>query len=266
MNPSLHPRFSLSTWQALGMALVLTIDWSDASTAATIVDTAARTTVAEAHGRHAASATTSDAATIWWDALVEATRTALDGLAVLNLTSDDIRLIELSRNEPAGGLVGFDHAGDICTALSSFHSASSDDAESLLSQFEGGSDAWQSLTGVLPTAGSTISLLSWLHRNSPEEWERLHTFTLPIGYFASRLGGGPSLSISSAMGTAAVDRQTNSWCTSLLELVDAKRDWSVALPPIASAATPIGMLSADAARTLGLPEGRPLHAGETTRP
>jgi sugar (pentulose or hexulose) kinase len=265
MNPSLHPRFSLSTWQALGMALVLTIDWSDASTAATIVDTAARTTVAEAHGRHAASATTSDAATIWWDALVEATRTALDGLAVLNLTSDDIRLIELSRNEPAGGLVGFDHAGDVCAALSSSHSASSDDAESLLSQFEGGADAWQSLTGVLPTAGSTISLLSWLHRNSPEEWERLHTFTLPIGYFATRLGGEPSLSISSAMGTAFVDRQTTSWCTSLLELVDAKHDWPVTLPPITSAATPIGMLSVDAARTLGLLEGRPLHLGETTR-
>jgi sugar (pentulose or hexulose) kinase len=247
------------------MALVLTIDGSDASTSATSVDLAARTTVAEAPGRHTASAATSDVATIWWDALVEATRTALDGLAVLNLTTDDIRLIELSRNEPAGGLVGFDHAGDVCAALSSSHSESSHDAERLLSQFEGGADAWQSLTGVLPTAGSTISLLSWLQRNSPEAWERLHTFTLPIGYLATRLGGGSSLSISGAMGTASVDRQTNSWCTSLLELVDAKRDWSVALPPIASAATPIGMLSADAARTLGLPEGRPLHAGGTTR-
>lgn len=266
MNPSLHTKFSLSTWQALGMALVLTIDWSDASTVVTIVDTAARTTVAEAHGRHAASATSSDAAMIWWEALVEATRTALDGLAVLNLTSDDIRLIELSRNEPAGGLVGFDHAGDVCVALSSSHSESSDDAKSLLSQFEGGADAWRSITGVVPTAGSTVSLLSWLHRNSPEAWERLHTFTLPIGYLATRLGGEPSLSTSIATGTACIDRQTSSWCTPLFELVDAKRDWSVALPPINSAATPIGMLSADASLTLGLPEGRPLHAGETTRP
>jgi len=247
------------------MALVLAIDWSDASTVVTIVDTAARTTVSEAHGRHSASAATSDAATMWWEALVEATRTALDGLAVLNLTSDDIRLIELSGNEPSGGLVGFDHAGAVCAALSSSHTESSNDAESLLSAFEGGADAWQSLTGVLPTAGSTIALLSWLRRNSPESWERLHTFTLPIGYLATRLGGEPSLSISSAMGTAFVDRQTTSWCMTLLELVDAKRDWSVALPPIASAATPIGMLSADAARSLGLPEGRPLHAGETTR-
>ena len=247
------------------MALVLAIDWSDASTAVTIVDTAARTTVAEAHGRHAASATTSDSATIWWEALVEATRAALDGLAVLNLTTVDIGLIELSGNQPAGGLVGFDHAGEVCVALSSSHSDSSDDAESLLSQFEGGADAWHSLTGVLPTAGSTISLLSWLRRNSPEAWNRLHTFTLPIGYLATCLGGGPSLSITNAMGTASVDRQTNSWCMSLIEIVDAKRDWSVALPRITNAATPIGMLSADAARTLGLPEGRPLHAGETTR-
>jgi sugar (pentulose or hexulose) kinase len=265
MNRLLYPKFSLSTWQALCMALVLTIDWSDASTAVTIADTAARTTVAEAHGRHAASEATSEDTRIWWEALVEATRAALDGLAVLNLTAVDIGLIELSSNEPAGGLVGFDHAGDVCVALSSSHAESSDDAESLLSQFEGGADAWRSLTGVVPSAGSTISLLSWLRRNSPEAWERLHTFTLPIGYLATRLGGGPSLSISNAMGTASVDRQTNSWCMSMIEMVDAKRDWSVALPRITNAATPIGMLSADAAHTLGLPEGRPLHAGKTTR-
>jgi sugar (pentulose or hexulose) kinase len=265
MNTSLYRRFSRAPWQAFAMTLVLTIDWSHASTAVTIVDIEARTTVAEAHGRHAASATTFDSATIWWDALVEAARTAIDGLAVLNLTTDDIRLVELSRNEPSGGLVGFDHAGAVCAALSSSHTESSDDAKSLLSLFEGGADAWRSLTGVLPTAGSTISLLSWLRRNSPEAWERLHTFTLPIGYLATRLGGESSLSISAAMGTAFVDRQTTSWCTSLLELVDAKRDWPVALPPITSAATPIGMLSVDAARTLGLPEGRPLHLGETTR-
>ncbi|MSW56229.1 MAG: hypothetical protein F2835_05620 [Actinobacteria bacterium] len=264
MKPSLHRSIPLSSWQAFAMTFVLTIDWSDASTAVTIVDIAARITVAEAHSLHHPASTPTDAAEIWWDALVEATHTAIDGLAVLNLTTDDIRLIELCGNDPAGGLVGFDQDGVVCSALSSSHAESRTDAEWLLSHAEGGPDSWHSLTGVLPTAGSTISLLSWLHRTSPESWARLHSFTLPIGFLATRLGGEPSLALSAAMGTAIVDRQTDSWCTSLLNVVDPHRDWSVALPKLTTAATPIGLLSADAAHALGLPAGRPLHAGSTT--
>lgn len=243
------------------MTLVLTIDWSDSATAVTIVDIAARTNVAEGQARHAPVEGSTEAATMWWDALVEATHTALDGLAVLNLTTDDIRLIELSGNEPAGGLVGLDQFGEVCAALSSSHADSNADAEWLISQTDGGAEKWNELTGILPIAGSTAALLSWLHRTSPETWANLHTFTLPIGFLATRLGGEPSLSTTAATGTALLDRQTGKWCTSLLEPIDATRDWSNALPKITTAAVPVGMLSPDAAEALSLPVGRPLHAG-----
>ncbi len=264
MNTSLRRSIPSPPWQACKMTLVLTIDWSDASTAVTIVDTAARTTVAEGQSRHTPSSSLTDSAEIWWTALVDATHTALDGLAVLNLTTEDIRLIELSGNDPAGGLVGFDSAGAVVAAISSSHSDSNTDAKWLLAHVNGGADEWYATTGVLPVAGSTIALLSWLHRTSPETWSSLHTVTLPIGLLANLLGGDPSLSISAATGTALLDRQSQTWCTPPLDLVDPERDWSAALPKITTASTPIGVLSADAAHALRLPAGRPLHAGTTT--
>ena len=261
MNPGLHRGFPGASWQAFPMTLVFKIDWSAEATSVTIVDVAARNTVAEGQSRHALATTIVENADQWWSAFVDASRIALDGLAVLNLTVDDIRLIELAGNEPAGGLVAFNNSGEVCAALSSDHAESNDDAEWLVTQCSGGAEQWNALTGVVPTAGSTAALLSWLHRSAPEAWSSLHSFTLPIGYLATRLGGTPSLSMSTASGSCVVDRESGSWCTSLLELIDPQRDCNDAVPPIASAATPIGALRSDAADALGLPVGRPLHVG-----
>lgn len=246
------------------MSLVLTVDWSHSSTTVTVVDIAARSTVAQGRALHAESTTPAELADSWWSALIEATHTALDGLAVLNLTIDDIRLIELTTNEPTGGLVTFDRDGTATTAVSSTHSDSQADADWLLSHVPGGADGWLASTGVLPTAGSTIALLSWLHRTSPDIWSSMHSFTLPIGFLATRLGGAPSLNIRCAIGTAALDRETEQWCSLLFELVDPTVDWPSILPPLTTSATPIGMLSVAAADSLGLPPGRPLHAGHIT--
>ncbi len=246
------------------MTLVLTVDWSHSSTTVTVVDIAARSTVAQGRALHTGSTSQAELTESWWSALLDATHTALDGLAVLNLTTDDIRLLELTTSEPVGGLVTFDRDGAVSAALSSNHSESQADADWLLSQLPDGAEGWLALTGVLPTAGSTIALLSWLHRTSPDAWSSMHTITLPIGFLASRLGGAPALDPRCAIGTATIERETEQWCMSLFELVDATVDWSSVLPPLTSAATPIGMLSVAAAEALGLPAGRPLHAGHTT--
>lgn len=95
------------------------------------------------------------------------------------MTSD---FIELSGNEPRGGLVAFDSSGIVCAAVPGDHVDSGADAEWLIAQFADGAGSWRETTGILPEAGSTVALLSWLHRTAPETWSELHTITVPLGF------------------------------------------------------------------------------------
>jgi len=246
------------------MALALTIDWSADSTAVTITDIAARAIVAEGRSHHVSGATAKETTANWWQSLVDATHTAIDGLAALGLTIKEIRLIELSSNHPRGGLVAFDSSGIVCAAVPGDHVDSDTDAERLVTQFAGGADSWREITGIVPGAGSTVALLSWLRRTSPEAWADLHTITVPIGFYMRQLGGDHAISMTTAIGTGVVDRQSGAWCPSMLDVVDPKTSWSVALPRITDAATPVGLLTNNAAIALGLPSGCPLHVGSAS--
>ena len=246
------------------MTLVLTIDWSADSTAVTIIDIAAHSIVAEGRSLHGSRKTAKETATNWWESLISAAHTATDGLAALGLTIKDIRLIELSGNEPAGGLVAFDSSGIVCAAVPGDHVDSDTDAKLLVTQFAGGADSWREITGVLPEAGSTVALLSWLRRTSPEAWADLHTITVPIGFYMRQLGGDHAISMTTAIGTGVVDRQSGAWCASMLDVVDPTTSWMVALPRITDAATPVGLLTNNAAIALGLPSGCPLHVGSAS--
>jgi len=246
------------------MTLVLAIDWSADSTAVTIIDIAARSIVAEGRSPHISGMTAIETTANWWESLVGASHTAIDGLAALGLTINDIRLIELSGNNPRGGLVAFNASGIVCAALSGDHVDSGAGADRLFTQFAGGADSWREITGVVPGAGSTVALLSWLRRTAPQTWAELHTITVPLGFFTRRLGGEHAISITTAIGTGVVDRQSGAWCTAMLDVIDPATTWIAALPRIADVATPIGLLASDAARALGLPSGCPLHVGSAS--
>ncbi len=243
---------------------MLTIDWSADSAAVRIIDIAARSIVAEGRSLHVSGTTAKETTANWWESLAGAAQTAVDGLAAIGLTINDIRLIELSGNNPRGGLVAFDTSGIVCAALSGNHVDSGPDADRLIAQFAGGAASWREAAGVLPEAGSTIALLSWLRRTAPETWAELHTITVPLGFYTHQLGGDHAISPSAAIGTGVVDRQSGAWCTALLDVVDPTKSWTVALPRIADAATPVGLLTSDAAHALGLPAGCPLHVGSTS--
>ena len=84
------------------------------------------------------------------------------------------------------------------------------------------SEAWLAATEVLPTAGSTVALLSWLHRCAPDAWSAATHFTLPAGFVLELLGGDAAVSSADAVGTAVLDLHTGErWRTDLLAVVDA---------------------------------------------
>lgn len=245
------------------MTLVLQIGWTEAATDVVVVDTAARSKVGEGRAAHPEAPDAQVDPEAWWFALVEATRLALDALSALGLQSSELHTAVITSGDPNGGLValGADGAA-VHPALLASHTSSGADADWLVSHLDGGADAWSTATGVVPTAGSTVSLLSWLHRCAPEAWGSASRFTLPAGWLLERLGGDRAVATHEAVGTAVLDLHTGErWRTELLAVVDGERDWVAALPVVATAARTVGSLTPTAAAELGLPSGLPLHVG-----
>lgn len=245
------------------MTLVLQIGWTEAATEVVVVDTAARSKVGEGRATHPEAPTGLVDTEAWWFALVSATRLALDGLSAIGLQTSELRNAVVTGGRSQGGLValGADGAA-VHPALLPGHTSSGADADWLVGHVDGGAEAWSAATGVVPTAGSTVALLSWLHRCAPEAWASAARFTLPAGWVLERLGGDRAVASHDAVGTAVLDLHTGDrWRTELLAVVDGERDWVAALPVVASAARPVGALSPTAATELGLPVGLPLHVG-----
>lgn len=246
------------------MTLVFSIDWSPVAVEVTIVDPAAQTTLAAATERHH-PATAAGEVDRWVRSTITAGRAALESLAAVGQTASEIAIVEVHTTVP-GGLLALDATGaPVHDALFGTHAESAADADWLLDTIEGGGDAWREATGVLPSSGSTVALLSWLHRTDPTAWRAMARCTLPIGLLAERLGARPALCQRDAVGTAVADRRAPGWCVDLLRVVDDERDWSTTLPDIVPTGTPVGVLGAVIADALGVPTGRPLHIGSVLR-
>ncbi|MCD9623614.1 FGGY family carbohydrate kinase [Rhabdothermincola salaria] len=246
------------------MTLVLELSWSAAATTARVRDTAAHSTLTEVSAPHpAASADHGQDPETWWRAAIAATRDALDALAPMGSGASDIAMVLVADGDPPGGLVPLDaHHEVIGGAVLGSHEASAADADWLVGHAAGGSDAWHDATGALPGAGSTVALLSWLHRSDPDAWDRLRHLTLPAGWLVQRLTGDHHLGAHDAVGTGVLDRHTGRrWRTDLLAVVDDARDWDLVLPTLVVPADAAGGLTASAASELGLAAVLPVHVG-----
>lgn len=243
------------------MTLLLRIEWTPDATAVSVVDIAAGQLLTEASGTHHPAGDGHDVDR-WLRSTIDATRATLDSLVVIGPSASDIRAVHIVSSSP-GGLIAIDADGaPLHDALLGTHGGSAPDADWLLTHAEGGADAWLAATGVAPSAGSTVALLSYLHRTDPEVWAAMERCTLPVGLLTERLGGRPAIGATAAVGTAVADRRApHTWCTDLLGIVDADRDWLATMPAIVDDATPIGVLDATVADAMGVPAGRPLHVG-----
>ncbi len=113
------------------MTLALTFDWSPEFVAVTIVDAAARSIVAEGKSPRSSLSAEEGSSIDGWTSLAEATRTALDGLAVLNLTKEDIKSIELSGSVPDPTSVGAGSSAILSALLEPAHTAIDEDSSEI---------------------------------------------------------------------------------------------------------------------------------------
>ena len=243
------------------MTLLLRIDWAPDATEASVVDIAARSTLTSARETHHPAGAGHDVDR-WLRAATVASRAALDSLVVIGPSADDIRFVELRTAAP-GGLIALDADGaPLHDALLGDHPESAADADWLVGHLDGGADAWIDASGVVPTAGSTVALLSYLHRTDSAAWDAMVRCTVPIGLLAERLGARPTIGVHDGVGTAVADRRAPlTWRVDLLAVVDGSREWNAALPAIVDGAEPIGVLDAATAGALGVRTSTPLHIG-----
>ena len=109
---------------------------------------------------------------------------------------------------------------------------SAPDAAWLIKQLPGGRQAWAEACGSVPVASFTITKLSWLHRSEPEAWRRLAAVVLPHDWMTFKLTGRLVTDRGDASGTGYWSAASAGYRHDLLAIVDAERDWSVALPAV----------------------------------
>ncbi len=105
------------------------------------------------------------------------------------------------------------------------------DADWLIGRF-GSAQAWASAVGSVPVAAFTVTKLSWLHRTHPDAWDRLARVHLPHDELTRRLTGRHVTDRGDASGTGYWSPTTGEYRWDILELVDADRDWSAAVPEV----------------------------------
>lgn len=104
----------------------------------------------------------------------------------------------------------------------------------------------------------TLPKLMELMRTQPELYERTWKFLMALDFITLKLTGRAVTDHTMASGTMAYRLDTPGWDEGLLRQcgVDAHK-----LPEVAAAGSPAGLLRADAARRMGLPEGVPVAVG-----
>lgn len=97
---------------------------------------------------------------------------------------------------------------------------------------------WAEHVGSVPVASFTVSKLSWIKRLEPQNWSRTTRVCLPHDYLSWQLRSGGTNEITTdrgdASGTGYWSAKTNEYDYEVLEIIDSKRDWSTALPRVAS--------------------------------
>lgn len=116
----------------------------------------------------------------------------------------------------------------------------------------------QSLGRHVP-AGFTAPKILWLKRHEPERFARLAHVLLPHDWVNLRLAGELAMEAGDASGTGLFDPLTRRFDARACFAIDERLE--ALLPRITRPDEPIGRLTAEAARELGLPEGIPVAPG-----
>ena len=125
----------------------------------------------------------------------------------------------------------------------------------------GGESRVLELTGNLLLPGYTGPKIAWLATHEPDAYARTVRMCLPHDYLNLWLTGEFVTEAGDASGTAYFDVRARHYSDAVLAAIDATRDWTRTLPPIAPSLNVVGTLRSEAAEPLDLDGGVPVSAG-----
>jgi xylulokinase len=125
----------------------------------------------------------------------------------------------------------------------------------------GGPDAALALTGNRFLVGYTAPKVLWLRDHEPAAYAATQRMCLPHDFLNLWLTGTFAAEPGDASGTAYFDVRQRAYSPSVLNIIDADRDWQRTLPPIVPSLSILGHLRPEAAAALGLAAGIPVSAG-----
>ncbi len=186
----------------------------------------------------------------WWRALVASVRE-------VTKAADAGRIAALGLSTQGGTLVPVDALGRaLCPAVSWM------DTRAALQQAEFetrvGGARMHEITGWAMCGGLNALQILWLRQNLPEAFRVAAKFLSVPGYLTQRLTGRAAVDASSGGIEQLMDIRTGRWSESVLEVlgIDERR-----LADPVSAQEAVGVLTAEAAEALGLPESVLVAAG-----
>ena len=113
-----------------------------------------------------------------------------------------------------------------------------------------GKDTLSRYTANIAFAGFTAPKLLWLRDNEPENFARIEKIMLPKDYINYKLTGVHCTDYSDASGMLLLDVQHKRWSREMLDICGVSE---AQLPKLFESWQPVGTLTADTAKALGLP-------------
>ena len=185
----------------------------------------------------------------WWNALRTALGRAVEAAGV---TAGDIQAISIAAQ--CHGLVALDASGRVLRPAKLWNDTTSAPQMQHLLDVLPGSE-WAARIGSVPTSAFTVSKVLWLRDTEPESYKSLAAMLLPHDWLTWRLTGQMVTDRSEASGTGYFDASRGAYDIGILELIDADKDWALALPRVLGPTTAAGVVTAKAAQELGLRPG-----------
>lgn len=126
-----------------------------------------------------------------------------------------------------------------------------------------GAEAYAAQAGTLPAAGFMGTTLLWLQQNQPEILEKARHVILPKDYVRLKMTGEVATDLSDAAGTGIFDITRRGWAEAIIRGAGLPE---AIFPQVLESSVVAGLLTAEAAETLGLKAGIPVAAGGADQP
>ena len=239
------------------MGVVVGVDCSTQSTKVELRDVSSGALVASGRSAHPPTQPprSEQDPQAWWSALRDAMAQACSNAVVGR------SVVGMAIAGQQHGLVALDERSRVLRpAKLRNDTESAADAKWLLGKL-GGPDRWAQACGSVPTAAFTITKLSWLHRNEPENFSALARVLLPHDWLTAMCAGVVVTDRGDASGTGYWSPSTSDWRTDLLDLVSPDKPWKDMLPRVLGPAEAAGVADRSFTRSLGLPDDLVVAAG-----